>query len=1415
MTIEQVVRVVFDDNAYTRNVAQAAAVSGRFDTSVQSVTNSLAALTASASRAGAAQALAATNGGQFLAALNQQSATLTKQSAVIGKTEADLLRLKAAELGVAQQAEGTISALERQSQAIAKLTAGARAVQAIGQINVQERTALSEGTAVDVRSGRAAQATIEADRERVQSLARVAAAEADYRRAVETGIATDLKAGRAKQDLIAQIERETAALTKLSGEQRGAASGSLVDRVQAVAAQDPEFAARARPALVNLGAAQAARDQQLFIASLERTATAAGRTRSELLALEAAERGVSAQAAPLIARIAAADRQFQSFSKTGRLTALELQQVGFQLNDFFVQVASGQNLLIAGIQQGSQLSGAFGGIGNAVRALVSLITPLRLAIGGVGVVALGVGAAFLKGANDSRAFADAIVLSGNAAGQTESRFDSLIRKLADTDQISAKAARESALALVGTGEVGPQNFDAATEALARYAEATKKTVAEIRADFVALARDPADKAKELNRSLNFLSPAQLSNIRSLQDQGRATEAFGIVLDALNGRLRQLEPNLTGLDRLLRSFGNGFDFATERAARAAQGLGSVADRLAEVQRQIQAASNPRPVAENAGGAAFVTAGSGRRRVETAESLADLKAREQTLVLLQDKTEGYAQAAATAAANDRAFSRSSEFVEAVEKRAKSVGTLNKELAKARAEIEEQNRGLRARGDPELSAARQAAILAQVRKDNTPSAAGADGDQDRALRRDTNAAIELARRQADTIKAQVAAQNEDLRTQYDAGEIDLATYYRRRAELTQEGAAAEQTRIEASIIAQQNLRDRARDPTRREETREAASDKIDGLGEESRKAAAAAEQAALRLTNEERRERLQTDRQIAALQVEMAQLAGDEATAERIRNAERIEQVRILAAQRFGAASPEATSRVEQVAQLLKLQADSNQLQRESQLLGQRAAIEEENLLISARARGDSQQEIERGLFALRQQSLGQLGALVERARELAAASADPQAQIRAEELALAFRRVSEEIDPVILKMRELGDEVAQSFGQAAGAAIANIRDIRGAINGLATSIYNVLSRELIQKPVEDFVRQQIRGITEGAGQGGGAASDRAAGGFGLAGVFGGAVGDFSLGSGALGSVFGASAAASSNNPQEASKRATVALDDLARAANDASRSLGGGVGADGGSFIERILGRNDQIIIDESGAGTPATTSAARDILRRIEASGATPEDAAATAIDGLGAAIDRVLPNFDDFAKGLLDAAGGLGGLPSLLQGIFSGSGGFGGGDLLSAGLSLFGFDEGGFTGAGAKLQPAGVVHRGEHVQPQEVVREPGALEFLERVRKRGFQATMDETFERRLRGAQGFAVGGLAGEYAGEVRSYDAPMRRRMSDDGAGSSYIDQRKFESHYHQPVTRETAGQMAVRLASESARESARGTSAMRRR
>ena len=70
------------------------------------------------------------------------------------------------------------------------------------------------------------------------------------------------------------------------------------------------------------------------------------------------------------------DQAYRAQQRTKRFASVGLQQAGYQVNDFIVQVASGQNALVAFGQQGSQLAGIFGTGGAVVGAVIAAVAAL-------------------------------------------------------------------------------------------------------------------------------------------------------------------------------------------------------------------------------------------------------------------------------------------------------------------------------------------------------------------------------------------------------------------------------------------------------------------------------------------------------------------------------------------------------------------------------------------------------------------------------------------------------------------------------------------------------------------------------------------------------------------------------------------------------------------------------------------------------------------------------------------------------------------------------------------------------------------------------------------------------------------------------------------------------------------------------
>lgn len=116
------------------------------------------------------------------------------------------------------------------------------------------------------------------------------------------------------------------------------------------------------------------------------------------------------------------------------------------------------------------------------------------------------------------------------------------------------------------------------------------------------------------------------------------------------------------------------------------------------------------------------------------------------------------------------------------------------------------------------------------------------------------------------------------------------------------------------------------------------------------------------------------------------------------------------------------------------------------------------------------------------------------------------------------------------------------------------------------------------------------------------------------------------------------------------------------------------------------------------GTSAISGLVTDLMRGTKAA------------DAFKNALSRIAEKLVAMAvEGLVSKA-----LGSFLGG---GTGGGGGGFGMLAGIGkIFGFDQGGYTGDGGRLEPAGIVHRGEFVLPAHIVDKIG-VPALERLRR--------------------------------------------------------------------------------------------------
>ncbi|WP_399677130.1 phage tail tape measure protein [Xenophilus sp.] len=200
------------------------------------------------------------------------------------------------------------------------------------------------------------------------------------------------------------------------------------------------------------------------------------------------------------------------------------------------------------------------------------------------------------------------------------------------------------------------------------------------------------------------------------------------------------------------------------------------------------------------------------------------------------------------------------------------------------------------------------------------------------------------------------------------------------------------------------------------------------------------------------------------------------------------------------------------------------------------------------------------------------------------------------------------------------------------------------------------------------------------------------------------------------------------------------------------------ADGSSGVGSVLGS----LFGGKGSGALASLLGVKD------AAGATSTAAAATAQASVATSATAATTALTALATAAASAAASMGG--SSLAGALSAANaiGAGGGDALGSLISSMGWADGGYTGAGGKYQPAGIVHAGEYVINAESTKRIG-LNLLDKLNRRGF------------------ADGGFVNPAAimgGDLR-------------GPGNSTTQNINIHNHFAAGTSRETVDQAVLRM------------------
>lgn len=287
-----------------------------------------------------------------------------------------------------------------------------------------------------------------------------------------------------------------------------------------------------------------------FLQSLKNQTDFIGKTKTEILELKAAKMGVSQQAAPMISKLKEQEKAFLNGSITIGQYRNAMRQLPAQMTDIVTSLASGMPVWMVMIQQGGQIKDSFGGIGNSLKALASLITPARVAMFGFAGAASAVALAAYQGSKEFGEYNKQLILTGGYAGKTAAQLDALARNLSGNG-ITQHGMADAISKVVGSGTFSGDAVGMISKTAAAMEKAVGQSIDETIKQFQRLKEDPVKAVTELDKSLHFLTATQLEQIVTLQKLGKEHDAAKIAIEsyanAMQDRSQQIEDNLGFLE----------------------------------------------------------------------------------------------------------------------------------------------------------------------------------------------------------------------------------------------------------------------------------------------------------------------------------------------------------------------------------------------------------------------------------------------------------------------------------------------------------------------------------------------------------------------------------------------------------------------------------------------------------------------------------------------------------------------------------------------------------------------------------------------------------------------------------------------------------------------------------------------------
>ena len=279
-----------------------------------------------------------------------------------------------------------------------------------------------------------------------------------------------------------------------------------------------------------------------------------------------------------------------------KMNAQQKMGLTYQTTDLITSLAAGQNPFIVLLQQGGQLKDQMGGLGNMFKAIGTILTPMRLAIGGV-TAAFGIlGYAVYSGRREFEKLQDTITLTGNYAGVTTQKFYDLATELSGRTNASIGDTKDALNAVLASGKFTAASISSVTQAIVSYSQIAGVD-AKAAADKLMSGLDgSASGARALNKEMNFLTFEQYKQIEALEKAGKKQDAAKVAAIALNTQLAAQRRELGYLDKAWETTTNAmskfWNYVKEigKPESLTDALDAIDAKIAQLNKTIQQGNN---------------------------------------------------------------------------------------------------------------------------------------------------------------------------------------------------------------------------------------------------------------------------------------------------------------------------------------------------------------------------------------------------------------------------------------------------------------------------------------------------------------------------------------------------------------------------------------------------------------------------------------------------------------------------------------------------------------------------------------------------------------------------------------------------------------------------------------------------------